>query len=53
MGVKSKIINIYEAFFQKAMKKYGIKSPAELDDDKKKEFFNYVDKNYSAKNEKD
>ena len=43
----------YDAFFQKAMKKFGIKSPAELDDDKKKEFFNYVDKNYSAKNEKD
>ena len=43
----------YEEFFQKAMKKYGIKSPAELDDEKKKEFFNYVDKNYSAKNEKD
>ena len=38
---------------QKAMKKFGIKSPAELDDEKKKEFFNYVDKNYSAKNEKD
>ena len=32
----------YDAFFQKAMKKFGIKSPAELDDDKKKEFFNYV-----------
>ena len=41
----------YDAFFQKAMKKFGIKSPAELDDEKKKEFFNYVDKNYSAKNE--
>ena len=43
----------YEAFFQSAMKKFGIKSPDELDDDKKKKFFNYVDKNYSAKNEKD
>ena len=43
----------YEAFFQKAMKKFGISSPDELDDDKKKKFFNYVDKNYSAKNEKD
>ena len=41
----------YEEFFQKAMKKFGIKSPAELDDDKKKEFFNYVDKNYKAKSE--
>ena len=43
----------YEAFFQKAMKKFDIKSPGELDDEEKKEFFNYVDKNYSAKNEKD
>lgn len=42
----------YEAFFQKAMKKFGISSPDELDDDKKKKFFNYVDKNYSAKNER-
>ena len=42
----------YEAFFQKAMKKYGISSPDELgSDEKKKEFFNYVDKNYKAKSE--
>ena len=43
----------YEEFFQNAMKKFGIKSPDELDDEEKKKFFNYVDKNYSAKNEKD
>jgi len=42
----------YEAFFQSALKKFGVKSPDELgDDDKKKEFFNYVDKNYKAKAE--
>jgi hypothetical protein len=41
----------YEDFFQSAMKKFGISSPADLDDDKKKEFFNYVDKNYKAKSE--
>jgi intein-encoded DNA endonuclease-like protein len=42
----------YEEFFQKAMKKFGIKSPDELgSDEKKKEFFNYVDKNYKAKAE--
>ena len=35
------------------MKKFGIKSPSELDDDEKKKFFNYVDANYKAKNEKD
>ena len=42
----------YEQFFQKAMKKFGIKSPDELkDDEAKKKFFNYVDKNYKAKAE--
>jgi len=45
--------NAYEKFFQSAMKKFGISSPDELEDDKKKDFFNYVDKNYKAKNEKD
>ena len=43
----------YEVFFKSAMKKFGISSPDELDDDKKKEFFNYVDKNYEAENETD
>ena len=42
----------YDAFFRKAMKKFGISSPDELDtDEKKKEFFDYIDKNYKAKNE--
>ena len=42
----------YEQFFQSAMKKFGIKSPDELgDDEKKKKFFNYVDKNYKPKAE--
>ena len=42
----------YEQFFQKAMKKFGIKSPDELkDDEAKKKFFNFVDKNYKAKAE--
>ena len=45
--------NAYEEFFQKAMKKFGISSPDELEDDKKKAFFNYVDKNYKADNETD
>ena len=43
----------YQAFFNKAMKKFGISSPDELEDDKKKEFFNYIDKNYSGENETD
>jgi len=42
----------YEEFFQSALKKFGVKSPDELgDDEKKKKFFNYVDKNYKAKAE--
>ena len=45
--------NAYQKFFQGAMKKFGIKSPDELDDEKKKEFFNYVDNNYTAKKERD
>ena len=46
--------NDYEEFFEKAMKKFGISSPADLKtDEKKKEFFNYIDKNYKADNEED
>ena len=43
----------YQKFFQAALKKFGVKSPAELDGDKKKEFFDYVDKNYEGDNEAD
>ena len=43
----------YQKFFNAALKKFGISSPDELDDDKKKEFFNYVDKNYKAEKETD
>ena len=43
----------YQAFFQKAMKKFGISSPAELDDEKKKKFFNYVDANFKGEKESD
>jgi len=41
----------YKAFFDKALKKFGVSSPAELEGEKKKEFFDYVDKNYEAQNE--
>ena len=43
----------YEEFFRKALAKFGVSSPDELDDEKKKDFFNYVDKNYKADNETD
>ena len=42
----------YEKFFNSALKKFKIDSPADLKTDaKKKEFFNYVDKNYKGKEE--
>ena len=43
----------YKTFFKKAMKKFGISSPDELDDEKKKKFFNYVDANYKGEKETD
>jgi len=43
----------YQKFFKSALKKFGVTSPGELEGEKKKEFFNYVDKNYEADNEED
>ena len=43
----------YKAFFQKAMKKFGVSSPDQLKPEDEKDFYNYVDRNYKAKNEKD
>ena len=42
----------YAKFFRSALEKFGVSSPAELGD-KKEAFYNYVDKNYSAKSETD
>jgi len=43
----------YQEFFQKALKKFGVESPAELKDDaEKKKFFDYVDANWKGDNEK-
>tara|TARA_Y100000592_G_C5244957_1_gene210071 strand:- start:148 stop:348 length:201 start_codon:yes stop_codon:yes gene_type:complete len=44
----------YQKFFQKALDKFGVDSPADFkDEEKKKEFFDYVDANYKADNETD
>lgn len=43
----------YQKFFKAALKKFGVTSPGELEGEKKKEFFDYVDKNYEADNESD
>ena len=43
----------YKAFFKKAMKKFNVSNIEDLSDDDKKDFFNYVDRNYKAKKETD
>jgi len=62
MGLSEDLINTmeavlamegdYEEFFQKALKKFGVDSPADFkSDEEKKKFFDYVDKNYKGKDE--
>jgi len=41
----------YETYFRDMLKKHGYDSPADIPDDKKDDFFNAVDKGYSATNE--
>ena len=41
----------YQKFFQKALKKFGVTSPSQLKGDKEKEFYDYVDKNWTADHE--
>jgi hypothetical protein len=43
----------YQKFFRMALKKFGVTEPDELDDDKKKDFYNYVDANWKGDNESD
>ena len=44
--------NEYRHFFNKAMEKFNINSPADLkSDEQKKKFFDYIDKNWSGKAE--
>ena len=43
----------YEKFFNGALEKYGVSSPNELKGDKKTDFFNYIDKNWTGKKETD
>jgi len=37
----------YQKFFKSALKKFGVDSPDELGEEEKKDFFNWVDKNWS------
>jgi hypothetical protein len=43
----------YQKFFNAALKKFGAKSPAEMDDEKKKKFFNYIDKNWTKEEQQE
>lgn len=43
----------YQKFFQSALKKFGVESPAELSGDKEKEFYDYIDKNWKGDKESD
>ena len=43
----------YQAFFNKKLKKFGVKSQAELADSDKKKFYDEIDKEWEGENEKD
>ena len=39
----------YHKFFKDSLAKFGVKSPMQLDKDKRKEFFEYISKNWKSK----
>ena len=41
----------YQKFFNSILKKFGVDSPSELKGDKKKEFFDAIDKGWDGDNE--
>jgi hypothetical protein len=43
----------YQKFFNSQLKKFGVKSAAELDDEQKKKFFNAIDAGWEGDNESD
>ena len=44
----------YQKFFKKTLKKFKVDSPADFDsDEKKKEFFDYIDKEWKGDKEED
>jgi len=43
----------YDAFFQTVLDKFGVDSPDELDKDKEKEFYDYIDKNWDSDKEEE
>lgn len=53
MFMQEKEMTRYQKFFKKMLKNWGVKSPAELPKEKKKKFFNAVDKAWKSEKEKD
>ena len=49
---KSGDAEAYKKFFDSALKKFKVGSPSELDDDQKKKFYDYIDKNWTSDAEK-
>ena len=43
----------YQKFFRAALKKFGVSEPDKLPDEKKKEFYDYIDANWAADKETD
>ena len=43
----------YQKFFRGALKKFGVSEPDKLPDEKKKEFYDYIDANWAADKETD
>jgi hypothetical protein len=43
----------YQAFFNKKLKKYGVKSQSELSTADKKKFYDEIDKEWEGENESD
>ena len=43
----------YEQYFKAMLKKYGVKDPSELDKNKRKKFFDEIDKNVKSDRETD
>tara|TARA_Y100000310_G_C20653042_1_gene800531 strand:+ start:1279 stop:2103 length:825 start_codon:yes stop_codon:yes gene_type:complete len=52
-GIQNEKDDGYQKFFQSALKKFGVTQPDQLKGDKKKEFYNYVDKNWKSDAEKE
>lgn len=43
----------YKKFFAAKLKKYGVSSPSELEDDAKKKFYDEIDAEWEGDNEED